>query len=287
MDTPEQPLIEPTPSPEPARFGEREAGAKFAPTAVDPAPGQPVDASFPPWTVWDVLAVAGATFAAVFLCSILALGVAHLLTAGRNISVGALATNPVVVIGAQVVAYPLVILFMVTVVGARSREGFWRAIRWNWNAAKAPAFFLGGMLVAFVVDYGSKYLPLPKSVPLENYFHEALGAYVTTVFGITLGPLLEELFFRGLLYPRMRRLVGVVPAILFTAVVFASIHAPQLGFAWGPLLSIFVVGVVFTLVREKSGSVAATFTMHVGYNLLLFGMLWVTTDHFRHLEKVT
>ena len=103
-------------------------------------------------------------------------------------------------------------------------------------------------------------------------------------FGITLAPLLEELFFRGMLYPVLRRSVGVGLAILLTAIAFAFIHGAQLGYAWAPLLSIFVVGTVFTLVREKTNSVAASFLMHCGYNLALFATLWVGSDHFRHLE---
>ena len=49
-----------------------------------------------------------------------------------------------------------------------------------------------------------------------------------------------------MLYPLLRRTVGVVAAVLFTATAFASIHGAQLGYAWAPILSIFVVGVVFT-----------------------------------------
>ena len=50
---------------------------------------------------------------------------------------------------------------------------------------------------------------------------------------------------------------------------------------------IFVVGVVFTVVRAKRNSVASSFLMHCGYNLALFSALWISSDHFRHLEKVT
>ena len=71
-------------------------------------------------------------------------------------------------------------------------------------------------------------------------------------FGMTLAPLLEELFFRGLLYPLLRRTVRAwLSAVLLTALAFAAIHGAQLGYAWAPVLSIFVVGVVFTVVRER------------------------------------
>jgi membrane protease YdiL (CAAX protease family) len=80
--------------------------------------------------------------------------------------------------------------------------------------------------------------------------------------------------------------VCVTAAVLFTATTFAFIHGAQLGYAWAPLLSIFVVGVALTLVREKTGWVAASLLVHSGYNFTLFCILWMATDQFRHLDKV-
>lgn len=88
-----------------------------------------------------------------------------------------------------------------------------------------------------------------------------------------------------MLYPLIRRAYGIAVGVLLTGAAFASIHGAQLGYAWGPLLSIFVVGIVFTVVRERTNSVAASFLMHCGYNFALFGSLWIASDHFRHLEK--
>ena len=146
---------------------------------------------------------------------------------------------------------------------------------------------LGGVALALFVDFASRYLPMPKSLPIEKFFTDAPTAYLMSALGVILAPLLEELFFRGLFYPLVRRSVGVTPAVLLTATLFAFIHGAQLGYAWAPLLSIFVVGVVLTLVRQLTESVSASYLVHCGYNLALFGMLWIGSDHFRHLEKVT
>ena len=241
---------------------------------------------FPAWSGWDVVAVLAFTIASIFVCSVIALGIAHLAAVERHVKVGDLANNPSVIIGAQIAAYPAVIFFMITLVGSKSGTGYWRAIRWQWPGTAALRFLVSGVVFALVVEFVSSYLPIPKSLPVDKYFNGITAAYLMAGFGITLAPLLEELFFRGMLYPLMRRSVGVTTAVLFTATMFALIHGAQLGYEWAPLLSIFVVGIVFTLVREKTGSVAASFLMHCGYNLALFGMLWIGSDHFRHLEKV-
>jgi hypothetical protein len=285
-DSEEEPLESPSPQP-----------VQIVPVVVDPQ-GEPQllaatvllqqrrREEFPPWSGWDVAAVLCFTLAAVFLFSTITLGVAHLLTSKQRVAWGELASSPIVVIGAQFAAYPAVILFMILLVRGKAHERFWQAIRWRWPGAAALNFVFSGVAFAFIVEFASRWLPIPKSLPVDKFFSDTAGAYLMAVFGVTLAPLLEELFFRGMLYPVVRRSFGVTAAVLVTAAAFASIHGAQLGYAWGPLLSIFVVGVVFTLVRERTSSVAASFLMHCGYNFALFATLWVGSDHFRHLEKV-
>jgi membrane protease YdiL (CAAX protease family) len=76
-------------------------------------------------------------------------------------------------------------------------------------------------------------------------------------------------------------------AVLATSLAFAMVHSEQLGQAWGPLLVLFVVGLVLTITRVVTRSVTPGLLIHVGYNFMLFGVLYVGTDHFRHLERMT
>jgi membrane protease YdiL (CAAX protease family) len=76
-------------------------------------------------------------------------------------------------------------------------------------------------------------------------------------------------------------------AVLLTSTGFALVHAEQLGQAWGPLLVLFLVGLVLTLTRVVTRSLAPGYLIHMGYNLTLFSLLYVGTDHFRHLERMT
>jgi membrane protease YdiL (CAAX protease family) len=80
---------------------------------------------------------------------------------------------------------------------------------------------------------------------------------------------------------------GRLLAVLITTGAFAMVHSEQLGQAWGPLLVLFVVGLVLTLTRVVTRSITPGLLIHVGYNLTLFTLLYVGTDHFRHLERMT
>jgi uncharacterized protein len=254
---------------------------------MEPAVVLPVQPLFPAWSAWDLAAVMVITGIVVFGFSIAALFIARATPEYRNAPITELATNARVVIGAQAAAYPIVLLFMFVLVRSRSREPFGKAIHWNWPGVSAPGFFVMGTVVAVAVDGAARFLPIPKSLPMDKYFHDASSVYLMAAFGVTLAPLLEELFFRGLMYPLLRRAFGLTMAVVVTAAAFAAIHGTQLGYAWAPVLSIFVVGVVFTVARARTNSVAASFLMHCGYNFSLFTLLWLATDHYRHLEKVT
>jgi CAAX protease family protein len=82
-----------------------------------------------------------------------------------------------------------------------------------------------------------------------------------------------------------RRKLGDLVGIAATAFCFALIHQSQLGYAWGPLLLLFFVGLVLTAVRARLRTVAGSFLIHVAYNSTLVFLHWVSTDHFRHMEK--
>jgi uncharacterized protein len=280
-------MTDPEPRPlEPSAPPETSAEQHVMTVEALPSPGSYSPRPFPPWSFGDVMAVLGFTVVAILVFSAIALAIAHATARGHHMPLDELATNPLVVIGAQFAAYPLVIVFMIALVRIKSGERFWQAIRWNWPGAASLGFFLAGIFLAFAVEIASRWLPIPKSLPVDKFFSDATGAYLMAGFGITLAPLLEELFFRGMLYPLLRRAWGVALGVEVTAAAFAAIHGAQLGYAWGPLLSILVVGVVFTLARERANSVAASFLMHCGYNTALFALLWFGSDHFQHLERV-
>jgi uncharacterized protein len=248
----------------------------------------PPEKRFPAWSGWDVLAVLVFTGFCVLLFITIAMFSTGVISGHGAMSVAELTGNPVVVrafLGGQAAAYLVVLLCMFLLVRSRSGARFAPAIQWNWPGRAGVAFFVSGILLALAVDGLSRYLPLPKSLPIEDLFNNTANAYLMAAFGLTMAPLLEELFFRGLLYPVLRRRLGIAVAVLLTAVGFAAIHSVQLGYAWAPILSIFVVGVVFTVVRQRWSSVGASFLMHCGYNFMLFSLLWFASDHFRHLEK--
>ena len=102
-------------------------------------------------------------------------------------------------------------------------------------------------------------LPMPKDTPFEHLFDRPRDAYLLAIIAVSVGPLVEELFFRGFLYPVVARRWGVAWGIFLTALPFALMHLPQYGYAWGVMLVIFIVGVVCGVVRAATRSVGGQF----------------------------
>ena len=195
-----------------------------------------------------------------------------------------IAQKAVLAILAQFFAYIPLAIFMVALVEGKYHVRFWPAIRCNWPRSQWKMLGLGA-LVLLSLNLLGHFLPMPQSTPFEELFSRPRDAYLMSVFAITLGPLMEELFFRGFLYPVLARRMGVAGGIFFTALPFGLIHMFQYGYAWGVVLLIFLMGVVCTAVRAATGSVASSFLVHVGYNATEMLLFAIATDGFRHMEK--
>jgi membrane protease YdiL (CAAX protease family) len=235
----------------------------------------------PPWSFAEVLQLVVLAFVLFVVFSLLAVGIA-IARVGPE-AARELGRDPRVVVPSELAAYLVTIGLMVFMVRSHG-AAFWRAIRWNWPAARWLGYMAAGAVLALLVQGASVLLPIPKSLPIEHYFRDASGAWLMAGFGVSLAPLMEELFFRGFLYPVVARKTGVAAAVVITGVAFAAIHAPQLGLAWAPLLLILLVGLVLTGIRARSLSVAASFLTHVGYNGMLFSLLYISTGGFRQLN---
>jgi membrane protease YdiL (CAAX protease family) len=188
-------------------------------------------------------------------------------------------------------------------------------IRWN-AAALQPGLALLGIAVGFISQGVTFFIPHPKDLPIEGFFHNPALIWFMVVFGVLIGPLFEEITFRGFLLPAVAIAVDwfrlprdadpavsletlarwqasdayTVPALIVSSIVtsllFALIHAPQLGWTWSAVALLACVSLLFCAVRIRLRSVAASTLVHATYNLSVFVTLFVATGGFRHLDRV-
>ena len=252
-----------------------------APPAPPPVPTSELATSQssenPPWGGWDVLRIA----LLMFLLPYIVLPVVALIVEKRfypGMPIGDVLQKPWLLLSTQFAMYLVVLAYMIMFVESRFHQQFWPTIRWYWPGRYWPGLVLLGMALVSLQSL-ERFFHLPKHIPMEEFLSTPLAAILTGIFAVSLGPLMEELFFRGFLYPVVARRFGMVVAITFTSVAFGLIHAAQLAFAGGLVLIIFLVGVVLTIVRAKTGSVAASLMVHVAYNSTLLIMGGIASRH--------
>ena len=250
-----------------------------------PALGPAPPAEQPRWGVIDIALIAIFYLIATGLLTAIAFGIVHAIPRWRHYSISQLAAEPLAVIPPQTVGYVLTLFFMILVVRRGTSASFWRTIKFRWPDALLP-YIATGFVLSFLIQIASSFLPIPKSLPIDEFFKTTHAAWVLAIFGILIAPFFEELFFRGFLYPVLVRRIGFFASTVVTSLLFALTHEGQLAHAWAPLLVLFIVGVVLTYVRARTHSVACSFLVHSGYNAFLFCMIFVATGGFRHMEKL-
>ncbi|MGA7293473.1 MAG: CPBP family intramembrane glutamic endopeptidase [Terriglobales bacterium] len=289
---PKPPTPEATPAPEqtlspvqPERTSSdlRGSGSNdFFPPIGEPLHVPPPD---PAWNAWDVLRLVLMVIVSLFVGLLIALLIAHLWFY-PHAHLAELARMPLIAVAGQSLAYVLIFAYMyVLVTRERRRPDFLAAIHWNFPSNIA-VYVLSGFVLSLGLQAFSHFLPIPKELPIDTFFRTPAEAWALGILSITLAPVMEELFFRGFLYPVLARSLGLPIAVFLTAFAFALLHGAQLGFSWGPVLVIFLVGLVLTIVRARKNSVAAGVLIHMAYNGTITVAMFAATDGFRHLEKL-
>jgi hypothetical protein len=196
-----------------------------------------------------------------------------------------LSTDPFFLLALQTVFYALMLAFIYILVAVGHARPFWEMLRWRRiTAGRMLVCLAGGALLTVAIALLPPLLPDASQFPLENLFNSRAAAYAIGAFAVAVAPFMEELIFRGLLFGIFESQVGLRFAILITAILFGGLHVPEYWGAWNHMLLIFFVGLVFSLARGRSGSLAPSVFLHVGYNGSMMIALFVSTQHFRNLN---
>ena len=191
-------------------------------------------------------------------------------------------------------------------------RSFPEGLQWNFAAARRNLFKLigVGLVLGWTVQAISSLIPVPKSIPMDNFFRTPSDVWLVTLFGTLLAPAFEEIAFRGFLLPAFAiaydwlslprtpvalqrwqtttnlSTAGLLFSAIVTSILFALLHAEQLAHAWGALFVLFCVSLLLTFVRIRTKSVACSALVHACYNLSVFIALFIVTGGYRHLDRI-
>jgi len=251
-----------------------------------PAELQPQPPPTRTWGYLDLLLMVVFAVASVLVLSVLAVAVlfvlSHLFGWDLNIE------DPRVLgplnVAIQILFWGALFGFIYAVITVKYRLPFGDSIGWRDYEGSAFRYFIWGPALAIAVVLLSTLLPkVEEKLPFERLLEEPMVLGILAAFGILLAPLLEEMFFRGFLYPVFERSLGAVYAVFVTSVFFSLVHGVQYGWRWQNLLLLLGVGAVFGALRARTQSILPSTFLHAGYNATLFAAVFAAGEHLDKL----
>jgi len=277
------------------------------PAGLAPPPNLPEDLRIS-WS-WPHLLV----FGLFVVSSLLTLQLAVILyfSADKHLSQNQLKqlfeSDPRLIIGMNVVWFALILFFLYITLAVLRDSPFWQSLGWKKLRTDAGEgkgrpwmYFLSGCGLSIFVAVASSRVKDADSVPIQEFLKNRSGAMLLMAMAVLIAPLVEETVFRGYLYPVLARITsavlqfsgmefsaatrtGVATSILMTGMLFGLMHAPQLGWTWGLVSLLTLVGVIFTFARAWTGTVLASFLLHLGYNSMIAFTSIIATKGFTQM----
>ncbi len=145
--------------------------------------------------------------------------------------------------------------------------------------AVAPVYFVLYILTVSIVSYFVPSLNIKQQQQIGfNSVHGIVQLIMTFISLVVLPPIAEEIMVRGFIYTSLKKTMKIIPAAILTSLIFASAHLSE-GGAAGPLyiaaIDTFILSLVLIYLREKTGSLWASMTLHALKNGIAFVALFL------------
>ena len=236
---------------------------EFETTGPAPAPiEEPQRERYPFWNYSDL--------AVFLLIAFPCLVVAFMIVRTVHLALGTGGSRAVELLPAQFLGFALSFLLLALFLRLKYRRPFWTSLGWvrPWEGFAYRA--ASGVTLALAIAVAGTVLKTPNiDMPIKELLGDKLSLVLVGISAATLGPLFEELAFRGFLMPLLVRSLGTAAGIVMSALPFALLHGPQYAWSWRHILLVTLAGSAFGWVRHRSGSTAAATVMHGAYNATL------------------
>ncbi|MDD5084630.1 MAG: type II CAAX endopeptidase family protein [Candidatus Omnitrophica bacterium] len=138
---------------------------------------------------------------------------------------------------------------------------------------KILPIFVGSLALVLLISQLLKVEPPPHplvGILVEEEERNPFLIFYSIVLACVIGPVIEEIFFRGFCYPAIKKRWGKALAVFITALVFAAIHGSLFAF-----LPVFILGVALAFLYEKYGTLVPSIVMHIVHNSLFIGYFFL------------
>ncbi len=222
----------------------------------------------PAWPWWFALVGFLVGIAATLLLVAIFGGVLAAVTGAKSNSPGFIVLGTIV----QGLAFGATALFFASRVArpkawhfGLGRAQFWPTV--GWATLGIGAFYV------LTIIYGLLVKPSAEQNTVQELGGNSgtFGLIVAGVMVIAVAPVIEEFFFRGFFYRALRSRLSWIAAALVDGLLFGSIHYSGNGVDGLLILPpLAILGVIFCLVYERTGTLLAPIGMHALNNTIAF-----------------
>ena len=215
------------------------------------------------WGWHDVFLFVSVTVVSLFVLSWIAAGIGDFFHLPKT-------RMHIVAVVAQAVTYGVSFGCLKAMFQAEYDEPLLPSLHWRPVSVSRLRLALAGLAQSMILAELGTFMRIPQiETPMSRLLSDRPTALAIAILGVTLGPIAEELAFRGLLQPLLIKSIGLIPGILGTSILFGAMHLEQYS-TWQSGVLISLAGVGFGVVRHYTGSTQASTIMHMGYNSALF-----------------
>lgn len=130
-----------------------------------------------------------------------------------------------------------------------------------------PAMWLNALYQAVLSEHNLKVQP-----ELERIVTQTASPGLFILAAVVIAPVVEEIFFRGFIFAGLKKRYTWVKAMLISSGLFALLHLRPLA-----VPPIFILGLVFAYLYQRSGSIWPAILIHSLVNGL--AVIWIFLQH--------
>lgn len=256
-----------------------------------PPGAAPFSPDNPPWGLLAAISVLFASLALLVFVPVVIIipyvfwrGV-NLQTAGEFLQTDK--TAIVLSLLATLPAHLLTLALVWAVVTGIGKRPFWQTLGWSWSPRFGFWWSVGISLGLYAIGLAIFQIFGEQETALVRMLNSSRAARYSIVLMATLtAPLVEEVVYRGVLYPALQRRVGMLWGVVGVMMVFALIHVPQYLPSFGAISTIGILSLSLTLLRAYTGRLLPCVVVHTIFNgLASLGIL--LEPHFKKVPSVT
>lgn len=141
------------------------------------------------------------------------------------------------------------------------------ALQWQWGSRTSILKTIGLAVVLFALAWGITLAFGGKETDIDKIIKSSrAAALILALLAVATAPLVEEIIYRGILFPAWQRLTGSPIAVIVVTLSFALPHIPQYRANLAVISAITMLSLVLTIVRARTGRLLPCYVIHLVFN---------------------